>query len=61
MSKMNLWFLKQGFLENMVVQEPGKVKLSKSPQRTSKRNKGVCLIAIYHLLLQNIGRIFQTP
>ena len=39
MNKMNLWFLKQGFLENMVVQEPGKVKLSKYLKELAKEIK----------------------
>ena len=56
MREMKLWFLKRGYLENIVDQEQGKVKFSELSPRTNKRNKGVCLA--YHPLLQNIDRIF---
>ena len=59
MSEMNLWLLKRGCPENVVDQELGKVKFSKSPRRTNKRDKGVCLVFTYHPLLQNIGRLFR--
>ena len=55
---MKIWFFKQGYPENTVDQELGKVDISESSWRTNKRDKGVCLVAIYHPLLENIGRIF---
>ena len=59
MREMKLWFLKRGYPENIVDQELGKVDFSESSRRTNKRDKGVCLVATYHPLLQNIGRIFH--
>ena len=59
MREMKLWFLKQGYPENIVDQELGKVDFFLSSWRTNKRNEGVCLIATYHPLLQNISRIFH--
>ena len=56
---MKLWFLKRGYPENIVDQELGKVEFSESSRRTNKRDEGVCLVATYHPLLQNIGRIFH--
>ena len=50
MREMNLWFLKLGFPENIVNQELGKVKFSKSSGRANKRDKGVCLVVTYHPL-----------
>ena len=57
MREMKLWFLKRGCPENIVRQERGQVKSSESSQRTNE--KGVCLVATYDPLLQNIGRIFR--
>ena len=59
MREMKLWFLKRGYPENIVDQELGKVESSESSRRTNKKDKGVCLVATYHPLLQNIGRIFH--
>ena len=59
MREMKLWFLKQRYPENIVDQELGKVESSESSRRTNKKDKGVCLVATYHPLLQNIGRIFH--
>ena len=59
MNEMKLWFLKRGYPENIVDQELGKVESSESSRRTNKKDKGVCLVATYHPLLQNIGRIFH--
>ena len=56
---MELWFLKRGFPENIVDQELGKVEFSELSRRTNKRDKGLCLVATYHPLLQNIGTIFH--
>ena len=56
---MKLWFLMVGYPENIVDQDLGKVEFSESSRRTNRRDKGVCLIAIYHPLLQNIGKIFH--
>ena len=58
MREMKLWFLKRGYSENIVDQEVGKVESSELSRRTNKKDKGVCLVATYHPLLQNIGRIF---
>ena len=58
MREMKLWFLKLGYPENIVDQEVGKVESSELSRRTNKKDKGVCLVATYHPLLQNIGRIF---
>ena len=55
---MILWFLKRGYLEIVVEKELGKVKFSESSRRTNKRDKGARLVATYHPLYQNIGRIF---
>ena len=54
---MKLWFLKPGYPENIVEQELRKVESSESSRRT--KDKGVFLVATYHPLLQNIGRIFH--
>ena len=59
MKEMKLWFLKRGYPENIVDQELGKVGSSESSRRTNKKDKGVCLVATYHPLLQNIGKIFH--
>ena len=59
MREMKLWFLKRGYSENIVRQKPGKVKSSESSLRTNEKDKAVCLVATYHPLLQNIGRIFH--
>ena len=59
MREMKLWFLKWGYPENIVDEELGKVDFSESSRRTNKRDKGVYLVATYHPLLQNIGRIFH--
>ena len=59
MREMKLWFLKRGYPENIVDQKLGKVESSESSRRTNKKDKGVCLVATYHPLLQNIGRIFH--
>ena len=59
MREMKLWFLKRGYPENIVDQELGKIESSESSRRTNKKDKGVCLVATYHPLLQNIGRIFH--
>ena len=59
MREIKLWFLKQGFPENTVGQELGKVKFYKSSQRTNKRDKGACLVITYHPFLQSINRIFH--
>ena len=59
MREMKLWFLKRGCPENIVRQELGQVKSSESSQRTNEKDKGVCSVATYHPLLQNIGRIFH--
>ena len=56
---MKLCFLKRGYHENIVDQEQGKFEFSESTRRTTKRDKGVCLVATYHPLLQNIGRVFH--
>ena len=56
---MKLWFLKRGYPENTVYQELVKVEFSESSRRTNKRDKGVCLVATYHPLLENIGKIFD--
>ena len=58
MWEMKLWFLKRGYPENIMDQELGKVESSESSRRTNKKDKGVCLVATYHTLLQIIGRIF---
>ena len=59
MRDMKLWFLKRCYPENIVDQELGKVDFSEPSQRTNKRDKGVCLVATYYPLLQNISRIFH--
>ena len=51
------WFLKRSYPGNII--EIGKVDFSKSSRRTNKRDKGLCLVATYHPLLQNVGRIFH--
>ena len=56
---MKLWFLKRGYPENIVDQELGKAESSDSSRKTNKKDKGVCLVATYHPLLQNIGRDFH--
>ena len=48
-----------GLSENIVDQELGKVESSESSRRTNKKDKGVCLVATYHPLLQNTGRVFH--
>ena len=58
MREMKLWFLKQGYPENKVDQELGKVDCSESSRRTNKKDKSEFLVATYHPLLQNIGRFF---
>ena len=58
MREMKLWILKRGYPENIVDQELGKIESSESSRRTNKKDKGVCLVATYHPLLQIIGRIF---
>ena len=37
--------------KNIVDEELEKVKLSKSPWRTNKRDESICLVATYHSLL----------
>ena len=59
MREMKLWFLKRGYPENIVDQELGKVESSESSRRTNKKDKGVCLVTMYHPLLQIIGMIFH--
>ena len=59
MREMKLWLLKRDYLENIVDQELGKVESSESSQKSNKKGKGICLVATYHPLLQNIGRIFH--
>ena len=59
MREMKLWFFKWSYPEKIVDQELGKVKPSESSRRPNKKDKGVCLFATYHPLLQNIGRIFH--
>ena len=59
MRKIKLWFLKRDFTGNIVDQELGKVDFSESSRKSNKRDKGVCLVATCHPLLQNIGRIFH--
>ena len=59
LKERKLWFLKRDYPENIVEQELGKVESSESSRRTNKKDKGVCLVATYHPLLQNIGRIFH--
>ena len=59
MRKMTLWFFIRGYLENIVSQELGKADFSESSRRTNKRDKGVCLVATYHPLFQNICSIFH--
>ena len=60
MREMKLWFFKRGYPENIVDQDLGRVDFSESSRRINKRdNKGVCLVATYHPLLQNMGRIFH--
>ena len=59
MREMKLWFLKWGYPENIVDQELGKVEPSESSRRINKKHKAVYLVATYHPLLQNIGRIFH--
>ena len=49
----------RGYPKNVVDQELGKVKFSKSRRRNNKINEGVCLVITYCPLLQNIGRIFH--
>ena len=56
---MKLWFLKRGYPESIVDQEPGKVESSQLSQRTNKKDKGLCLVATYHPLFQSIDRIFR--
>ena len=58
MRKMKLWFLKRGYPENIVDQDLGKVESSESSRRTNKKDKGVCLVATYYPLPQNIDSIF---
>ena len=55
---MKLWFLKRGYPENIVDQELGKVDFSELSRRTNKKDKGACLVAPYHPLLQNIRGFF---
>ena len=59
MRKMKLWFLKRGYSKNLVDQELGKAKFSKSSRRTNKINKGVWLVVTYQLLLQKIIIFFH--
>ena len=59
MRKMTLWFFIRGYLGNIVSQELGKADFSESSRRTNKRDKGVCLVATYHPLFQNICSIFH--
>ena len=59
MWEMKLWFLKRGYPENIIDQELGKVESSESSRRTNKKDKGVCLVTMYHQLLQIIGMIFH--
>ena len=54
---MKLWFLKRDYPENIVHHERGKIEFSESSGKTNKRDKSVCLVATYHALHQNIGRI----
>ena len=56
---MKLWFLMRGYPEDKVDQELGKAESFEMSRRTNKKHKGVCLVATYHPLLQNIGRIFH--
>ena len=41
----------RGYPKNVVDQELGKVKFSKSRRRNNKINKGVCLVIAYYPLL----------
>ena len=59
MREIKLWFLKRGYSENIVEQELRKAESPESSRRTNKKDKSVCLVATYHPLLQNIGRIFH--
>ena len=56
---MKLWLLKRSYPENIVDQELGKAEFFKSSRRINNRDKGVCLVATYHPLFRNIGRIFH--
>ena len=58
---MKLWFLKSGYRDKIVNQELRKAESSESSRRTNKIVKSVCLVATYHPLLRNIGRIFHRP
>ena len=60
MRQMKLWFLKQGYPENIVDQELGKVEFSESSWRANKRDKGVCLVATCHLLLTFVRFFIAT-
>ena len=60
MREMELWLLKLGYPENIVDQELKKVKFSKSPRRTNKRDKSVSLVEKYNPFFRNIGTIFPT-
>ena len=57
--EMKLCFLKRDYPGNIVDQELEKFDFSKSSRRTNKRGKGVCLVATYQSLLENIGRILH--
>ena len=59
MSEMKLWFLKRGYPENIAEQQLGKFEYSKLPWRSNKKDKSVCIVVTYHLLLQNIGRCIE--
>ena len=61
MREMKLWFLKSGYRDKIVNQELRKAESSESSRRTNKIVKSVCLVATYHPLLRNIGRIFHRP
>ena len=59
MRERKLWLLKRDYPENIGDQELGKVESSESSRRINKKHKAVYLVATYHPLLQNIGRIFH--
>ena len=58
MSEIALRFIKKDYAESVVDKELGKIKSSKSPRLTNKRDKDVYLVVTYHPLLQNVARTF---
>ena len=56
---MKLWFVKQGYRQNMINREIGRAKFCENKQNNNKSVSGVLFVIRYHPMVKSLGKILH--